>query len=1032
MKILVATTVAALGLAGGLFAQNRGPEAYRDAPDWENPYVTQIDRLPSRAVLTPFDTAEEALRNAALEIGRDRSPYIRVLDGTWKFGWAKRPEERAKDFWKPDFDVSGWADIAVPGCWQVQGDYDPPIYTNSRYPHANKPPYIMAEPPKDYTAFVYRNPVGSYRRDFELPAAWQGRRIVLHFDGVGSAAYVWVNGHRVGYTEDSKLPAEFDVTAAVRPGRNVLAVEVYRWSDGSYLEDQDFWRMSGIHRSVWLYAEKPAGLRDYVATTDLAGADGVLTVRPEIDGGAQVSMSLYDGGAKVGDLKDGVLTVRDVKPWTAETPHLYTLLFAVTSAGKTEYIARPVGFRTVAIADGLLKVNGKRILLKGVNRHEVGPTCGYVITRDEMIAEIREMKAMNINAVRTSHYPNATDWYDLCDKYGLYLVCDANIEAHGNEAIAKAPDFRLHHLERSTRMILRDRNHPSVLVWSMGNESGFGANFEAVYAANKALDPTRPTQYERTWGDCSDIICPMYVWPGNMEKYAKGNPKKPYVQQEYAHAMGNSTGDLRAYWDLIRKYPCLQGGFIWDWRDQAQWKARPDGKGRFLAYGGDYGDKPNDDNFNCNGLVAADLQWHPGAHDVRTVYQNVAFSDFDWAKGTVRLSSEFVFRTLAGHTGAWELVGPNGTLAQGALDPALAAIGPGASAVVALQGWDAAKAEGPGERFVTLRLFDAPAPVEKPVQVADAQFAKAAQPQALPIMTDRMLRRWQVADGADGTVTLSAAGAQAAFDKASGLLTALTLGGKPVIVEPLRPNFWRPPTDNDRGFNMAKRMGVWRDAGRDAKCVAFEAKAEPSGAATVATAFELPAKGRDGAPSTLRLTYTFATNGLVTVDFAFTAAAGLPDIPRIGVTFGVPKAMDTVEWFGRGPHENMPDRKESAYVGHYAMGIAALNDSHYVQNSELGYRTDVRRVALSGGGARLAVHGDPLICFNVWPWTAETLCDDAKPHPYQWAEAPYNTVNIDLTQFGAGGVNSWGAQPFDHAKPKSGRDYSYRFTLSPR
>ena len=1037
MKRTLFVAMAALGAAGGLLAQDCGPDAYRHLQDWENPYVTQINRLPARAVLTPFDTAGEALRNAALEIGRAASPHILMLDGTWKFGWAKRPEERAKDFWKPGFDVSGWSDILVPGCWQLQGAYDPPLYTNANYPHVTQPPFIMPEPPKDFTAYVYRNPVGSYRRDFELPAAWQGRRIVLHFDGVGAAAYVWVNGQKIGYTEDSKLPAEFDVTQAVKPGTNTLAVEVYRWSDGSYLEDQDFWRLSGIHRSVWLVAEQPAGLRDYVATTTLAGADGTLTVKPTVAGEAKVTMSLYDGDKKVGDLANGKITVKDVKPWTAETPHLYTLLFAVEVGGKTDYVARPVGFREVAVKDGLLKVNGKRVVLKGVNRHEVEPDGGYVVSREDMVADIREMKAMNINAVRTCHYPNATDWYDLCDKYGLYLVDEANIEAHGADRIGglgNRPDFLPAMLERNERMILRDRNHPSVIVWSMGNETGWdGAceNFALIYANNKRLDPTRPVQYERTGRRFTDIVCPMYIWPHQTEQYAKSNPKMPLIPCEYAHAMGNSTGDLRAYWDLIRTYPCLQGGFIWDWRDQAQWKDRPDGKGKFLAYGGDYGDKPNDDNFCCNGLLAADRQWHPGAYDVRTVYQNVHFKNLDWAKGTVAATSEFVFRDTAGMTGTWELVGPAGILAQGPLDATLAAIAPGASATVALTGWDATKAEGPGERFVTLRVFDTPAPVAKPVQVADAQFAKGDKPQALPIATDRMLHRWQIAE-ADGTVTLTAPGAKAVFNKASGLLTSLDLGGKPVIVQPLRPNFWRPPTDNDRGFNMARNLGVWREAGKQAKLSAFEAKADGQGGVTVATAFDLPAKAKDGTPSTVRLTYTFGTNGLVAVDFAFTAAKDLPEIPRIGVTFGVPKTMDQVAWFGRGPHENMPDRKESAYVGTYAMDLATLNDSHYVQNSEIGYRTDVRRVAVSGGGATLAIYGDPVVCFNVWPWTAETLCDDAKPHPYQWAEAPYNTVNIDLTQFGAGGVNSWGARPFDYARPRSGQTYAYRFTLSPR
>ncbi len=1020
-------------------AQDTSPEAYKALPDWENPYVTQRNRLPSRSLLTPFDTAKEALAFADLALGRKASPYVRVLDGTWKFAWAKRPEERAKDFWRPDFDVSGWADIAVPGCWQLQGDYDPPIYTNVRYPHVRKPPYIMADPPKDFTSYVYRNPVGSYRRDFELPAAWDGRRVVLHFDGVGAAMNVWLNGAKVGYSEDSKLPAEFDVTDALKPGKNTLAVEVYRWSDGSYLEDQDFWRMSGIHRSVWLQAEQTAGLRDYVAVTTLdpRKGTGTLTVTPETAGGAQVAMSLYDGDRKVGDLKDGRIVVEGVKPWNAEQPHLYTLLFAVTSGGKTDYLARAVGFREVTIEDAQLKVNGRRILVKGVNRHEMEPDVGYSVTREDMIADIREMKRMNVNAVRTCHYPNASEWYDLCDKYGLYLVDEANIESHGmgygKESLAHRPDYRAQHVERNERMIRRDRNHPSVIVWSMGNEAGFGDNFRAAYKNNKALDPTRPVQFEQTWADDgTDIVCPMYAWPHQQEGYAKKNPRKPYILCEYAHAMGNSTGDLRAYWDNVRKYPAAQGGFIWDWRDQGLWKATPDGKGRFLAYGGDFGDRPNDDNFCCNGLLAADRAWHPGAYDVRTVYQNVDFADLDWAKGTVRLTNGYSFRDLDDLEGTWELVGPQGIIAQGELeDDDYEALLPGASATVTLEGWDATKAKGPGERFVTLRLNGKIPPMLEADVLADAQFAQGPA-QAMPIVTDRMARQWRQTE-TTAELTLTAPGAKAAFDKTSGLLKSLSLNGKPVIIEPLRPNLWRPPTDNDRGFRMAKAQGVWRDAGTKAKCVAFEAKpGEGNASYRVKTAFELPAKGKDGKVATADLTYTFGADGLVTVDFALSAPDGLPEIPRVGVNFGVPKAMDAAEWFGRGPHESMTDRKESAYIGRYRMTVPQLNASHYVQNGELGYRTDVRRLALAGDGATLAVYGTPCFGFNVWPWTAETLGDDAKPHPHQWAEAPHNTVNIDLTQYGAGGVNSWGARPFDGSRPRAGRDYALRFVLSPR
>ncbi|MEG1788154.1 MAG: glycoside hydrolase family 2 TIM barrel-domain containing protein [Kiritimatiellia bacterium] len=1023
-----------------------GPAQYAALPDWENPYVTQINRLPARSSLIPFSSAKEALKFADMNLVREDSPFIQSLDGAWKFSWAKQPDERVSDFWRSDYDVTSWKTITVPGCWQLQGEYDPPIYCNQSYPHVRKPPYIMAEPPHHFTAYQFRNPVGSYRRTFTVPASWGRRRVILHFDGVASAMYVWINGKKIGYSEDSRLPAEFDITDALTQGDNSIAVEVYRWCDGSYLECQDFWRLSGIFRSVWLCAERAEGLYDFVAVTTFADsyATGHLSVKPKITGNATVSMSLYDGDDlddKIGDLDaNGKIAVPKVKAWTAETPHLYTLLFTLTGGDeKPEYIARTIGFREVTIAHAQLKVNGRRVLIKGVNRHEMEPGKGYTQSREDLLRDIQELKKLNMNAVRTCHYPNATEWYALCDKFGIYLVDEANVESHGmgygSESLAHRSDYLAQHVERNLNMVMRDRNTPSVIVWSMGNEAGFGENFKATYRAVKALDPTRPIQYERAdaqgGADYSDILCPMYAWPGFGEQWGKSNPKKPLILCEYSHAMGNSSGGFQKYWDNVRKYPSVQGGFIWDYRDQALWKRSPKRKAEFLAYGGDYGDQPNDNNFCCNGLLAADHQWHPSAYEVRKVQQNIRVTDLDWKQGVVKITNEFTFRDLQDIEGTWELLGPQGQIAWGDLDDdAFEKLLPGQSATVRLKDWDVAKTQRNGEHFVTVRLLEEPDPVERAVVIADEQFAQGPV-QEMGIMTPRMAVQWETVDGA-GTVSVQSGSTRATFDVARGLLSQLTLAGKEVIVSPVTPNFWRAPNDNDRGNGFVTRHGIWRDAGTKAICKSFLAECDANGIVTVSTEFAIPAK-----ESTGKLVYTFGNDSLITADFTFTAAAGLPTVPRVGLTFQVPKTLNDVTWFGRGPHENYQDRKESAYVGNYTSLVRdsespdeALNASHYVKNQECGYRTDVRKLTLTGEGATLAIVGRLLFGFNVWPWTQADLENIA--HPYELTERDLNTVNIDAIQMGVGGVDSWGAQPFGEHQPPSGTTYHLRFILSPR
>ena len=571
---------------------------------WRNPRVFERNRLPARAVAVPCDSAELALEIARGEKPRTASKWLVSLNGTWNFKW------------KHAADVAVWekeSPITVPGCWQLQGPYDPPNYTNTRYPIAG---YVKgdptAKPPKSFTSYYHRTPVGLYSRTFTLPADWSGRRTVIHFGGVSSALYVRVNGKEVGYSEDSRLPAEFDLTAYLVPGENTLEVEVFKHSDGSYLEDQDFWRLSGIYRDVWLVSEQANAAKDLVVEATLSAdyKTGTLVVKDE---NGQILLEK---------------TYADPKLWDAGEPNLYYETVAFTQDGQTDWRAVAFGFRTIEIKDAVVYVNGKRILVKGVNRHEMSPKGGYAVTEEDMKKDIEILKKLGVNAVRTCHYPDDPLWYELCDRAGIYVCCEANVEAHGVDDfyspgkakyLPKNPRYHDAIVSRGVNMVKTFRNHPSIIFWSLGNESGDGPAMADEYVAMRKLDATRPIQYEGAMdSDHSDIKCPMYWSPGASEHYVANNPKKPYILCEYSHAMGNSSGDFAAYWKLAEKYPSFQGGFIWDYADQAIFKT--DARGTWLAYGGDFGDKPNDDNFNCNGIVDALRNWHPGAYEVQAVY----------------------------------------------------------------------------------------------------------------------------------------------------------------------------------------------------------------------------------------------------------------------------------------------------------------------------------------------------------------------------------------------------------------------------
>ena len=796
-------------------------------PYWENPSVFAENRDPPHASFTPFATADGAASRKPND-----SPFRITLNGDWKFHWVPRPDERPLDFFEPDFDVSGWAEIPVPSNWEFEG-YGYPVYRDEFYSFPANPPFI----PHD------DNPVGSYRRSFEVPAAWNGREIFINFDGVYSAFFVWVNGEYIGYSEGSRTPAEFRITEAVRPGENVLAVQVYRWSDASYIESQDFWRVSGIDRDVYLVSRPATYLRDFFAEADLDDAyeNGHLRLTVSLAnrglgsaGRHEVHFQLRDPGGRLvweepevlevdvpagGEAEaTGSVSVERPLHWTAETPALYELTMWVTGpeSEATEAVSTRVGFRRVEITDGILRVNGRPITVRGVNRHEHDPDRAHVVSEESMIEDIRLMKQLNINAVRAAHYPNVPRWYELTDEYGLYVVDEVNIESHGmgfepGVTLAGRPDWLAAHMDRTVRMVERDKNHASIIIWSLGNEAGDGENFDATSAWIRARDPSRPILYEPSEErDNIDIVAPMYVRPYWLERYALSGAEKPFLLVEYAHAMGNSVGNLADYWAVIDAHPQLQGGFIWDWVDQAM--RATDERGReYWAYGGDFGPAGmrNDGNFLVNGLVSADRKLHPHAWEVKKVYEPVGISSVDGDPRRIVVENRRAFTDLSDLEGTWEFA-RDGFVVSGTL-PQLATA-PGARDTLTLQGLPNPKLKPGVETLIAIKMrtrYDAPLVPAGHVVAWEQFWAGLAPPEqgplpGGPLHTQETQDAIQVS-GDDFTLR---------FDRATGTLASMRLGSRELLLSGPAPNFWRAPTDNEYGSGFPVRSGAWRLAGR--------------------------------------------------------------------------------------------------------------------------------------------------------------------------------------------------------------------------
>ena len=1005
------------------------------ANDWENPEIIGKNKEPAHATLMVYPDAASAQKGE-----REASPFFRSLNGTWQFHWVRRPEDRPRRFYEPGFDDRCWDEIPVPSNWQMLG-YGYPHYTNIVYPFKKDPPRIRHE----------HNPVGSYRRRFTVPAEWKGRQVFLHFDGVESAMYVWVNGREVGYSQGSRTPAEFNITKYLKPGENLLAVEVYRFSDGSYLEDQDFWRLSGIFRDVYLFSTPGLHVRDFWVRTPLderyRDATLKLNVKlrnytgKEASGAVEAALLDAEGGtvvtleaqqARVGPGAEVSLDfearIQNPRKWTAETPYLYRLLITLKDAGGRvlEVIPADVGFRQVEIKGGQLLLNGKAIYFKGVNRHEHDPDLGHVPTTEMMIRDIKLMKRHNINAVRTSHYPHTPEWYALCDRYGLYLIDEANIESHGmgyrpDQTLANKPEWRKAHLDRIESMVERDKNHPSVIIWSMGNEAGDGTNFVAASEWIHRRDPTRPVHYERAGTRPHvDIVSWMYASIRRIVAYAEKNPDRPLILCEYAHAMGNSVGNLQDYWDAFEKYPALQGGFIWDWVDQGLRHETGPGD-EFWAYGGDFGDKPNDGNFCINGLVQPDRKPNPHLNEVKKVYQYIKVFPEDLAAGKIRVRNKYDFISLEFVEGSWEITEDGVKIQEGKL-PRLA-IGPGEEQVLTLP-IEKPELKPGAEYFLTVRFAlakDEPWALKGHVVAWDQLQMPWKAPEA-PAADVAGMPEVEVSE-TEGAVTVKGPEFSVRIGKKSGAIEAYTFRGKKLLTRPLEPNFWRAPIDNDIGNRAPQRLSVWRTAGpgREVKRVEVE-RVRPQVVRVVAEAI-LPAGG-----SEYRTTYTIYGSGDVVVQADFTPHGPLPELPRFGMQAGIPAEFTRMTWFGRGPHESYWDRLTSVAVGRWS-GPSDEQWHLYVRPQETGNKTDVRWAAFTNeeGEGLLAV-GMPLLYVSVWPFTMEQL--ERAEHTYELGRSRDLTLNLDYKQTGVGGDNSWGARPHPeytlYAKP-----YGYRFRLRP-
>jgi len=989
-------------------------------PVWKDPSVNQVNREPRRAHFFAFENSDKARG--------DKSASARYLsmEGTWKFCFVKDHQNAPKDFYALKYDDSKWVDFPVPGLFEING-YGDKTYKNMGYAWCttfeNNPPYIGET--NNYT--------GSYRRTFDLPADWKGQEVFFHVGSATSNLFLWVNGRYVGYSEDAKVAAEFNITKYLKPGRNLIAMQVMRWCDGSYLEDQDFWRFTGIAREVYLYATPKVHIQDITIGQDYADGKGLLDVDVKVAGGkADVEATLYDAdGNKVTEgLK---ATVENVKPWTAETPYLYMLELQLKQGNKVlEVVRKQVGFRHIEISGGQLLVNGQPILIKGADRHELDPDGGYVVSVERMIQDIRIMKQLNINAVRTCHYPDDPRWYDLCDEYGIYLTAESNLDSHGvgykEKTLAKNEAFAKMHIERQEGNVITYKNHPSIIVWSLGNEAGYGPNFERAYDWVKAYDKTRPCQFEQArQNGKTDIFCPMYLGYEDCVKYAQGDNPRPLIQCEYAHAMGNSMGGFKEYWDIIRKYPKYQGGYIWDFVDQGlRDKSAITGK-EIFTYGGDYGRYPASDyNFNCNGIIAPDRRLNPHAYEVGYYYQNVWITEKNLKEGQFEVYNENFFKSLDDLELVWTIRRHSGTIDVSGIAPQQRKLITDAE----LKATVARVLEHHPDAEILVnfefRSREAQPLIDKGQVLARQQFC--IQPYQFPVLSDDVKTPGITKEETVSYLKLTAAGTTLTIGKWSGLIDYLDVDGKPMLLDrhSILPEFWRAPTDNDYGARFQERFAVWKSPEMKLK----ELDVEDNGAEAT---FELPA-----VKATLKLTYTLTAEGEVIIRQQLDAddEAKVAPMFRYGMQLQMPQAYNSVKYYGRGPVENYCDRHDSEFLGVYEAKVA---DEYfpYVRPQESGNHTDVRwfRV-LNADGQGLEFYAGAPIEVSALNYLTEDLDDGPVKdkvigrHSGDLVERPLTQVHIQQRQMGLGCVNSWGAWPREEYMLPY-RDYDFTYVIKP-
>lgn len=1014
-----------------------GTAAFAQKNEWQDPNVNEINRAPMHTHYFAYKNEDSALKGC-----KEASENFMSLNGQWKFFWVKDADMRPTDFYQVNYNDKGWKNMNVPGLWELNG-YGDPVYVNVGYPwrsqFKNNPPEVPLE----------NNHVGSYRKEINLPADWKGKEIFAHFGSVTSNMYLWVNGQFVGYSEDSKLEAEFNLTKYLKPGKNLIAFQVFRWCDGTYLEDQDFMRLSGVGRDCYLYVRNPKYIRDIRVTPDLDAQykDATLNVELNLKGSGTVDLKLIDpkgqtvatSSVKGSGRISTDMAVTNPEKWSAEIPALYTLVASLKDGNnELEVIPVKVGFRKIELKNAQILVNGQPVLFKGADRHEMDPDHGYVVSPERMIQDIKIMKEFNINAIRTCHYPDNNLWYDLCDKYGIYLVAEANVESHGmgygDKTLAKNPSYAKAHMERNQRNVQRGYNHPSIIFWSLGNEAGFGPNFEACYTWIKNEDKTRAVQYEQAGtNEFTDIYCPMYRDYKGCEEYCKGNVDKPLIQCEYAHAMGNSQGGFKEYWDLIRKYPKYQGGFIWDFVDQSQrWKTK-DGKS-FYSYGGDWNKyDASDNNFLDNGLISPDRKPNPHMYEVGHIYQSIWATPANLANGIINVYNENFFRNLNGYYAEWELLADGEVIQTGMIK----------DLDVAPQQTKPVKLDYSTEGVCKCKelLLNIAFKLKKADQLLPAGFTVAKNQLAIRPYEAKKLaiqnqkktnlavvaptvkendRYYLIVDGENFRLD---------FDRADGFLCRYDANGMSMLNDgsKLTPNFWRAPTDNDMGANLQNKYAAWKEPGL--KLTSLTSNTE-NDMVTVKAEYAM-----DKVKAKLYLTYTINNEGAIQVTQKMVAdkSAEISDMFRFGMQFQMPEEFEQINYYGRGPVENYSDRNNVTDLGKYKQTVDE-QFYPYIRPQETGTKTDIRWWKQTNkGGNGLMFEADAPFSASALHYSIESLDDGTKKeqrHSELVPEADYTNICIDKAQMGLGCINSWGHLPMEKYRLHYG-DYEFSFILKP-